>query len=360
MATISSMQSCQYECTIAPVNDKKWSVHNRVVSRLCFIILMMGKENYIGWYQITIVNLLFAIQQLIFAATLLWREMKRQTCVTVRPLWYAERVRAGRGVSVQPCGQASHPTPGSDRRMTGEQSVMPPPAAAGWAPAPSCSPSRWGSRPGLLQTARTNIPAAGCGTAAHRKRLLSVILSYWQKVSRYKATLMSLVFTLGLLQLETILSIRLFRSSILGMLSLHKKSDSTVFKRKSCKGRTQEKEERNMERMSCTHFLLLCACNNRVESNIVSITGKFMTVCAPQHVHIGLLETGVLQTRSNVTAIHTVAIKQTAPHSSLWTLTLIKQHIVPAVKNVQVKIKALSYLGTRSFPSTTETTKSFE
>lgn len=204
----------------------------------------------------------FSIQELIFAANLSWRALGKQTCGTARPLWYAKRVRAGREASVQPCGRASHPTPGSDRMMTGEPSVTPPPTAAGRAPLPSWSPSQWESHPGRLQTAHTNIPAAGCGTAAHRKRsqLAACDFTHWQTVSRCKTTLTSLlrmVFTLGLLQLETILSIRLFRSSILGMLNLHKKSDSTVFKRKSWEGRTQEKEERNMERMSCTHFLLL-------------------------------------------------------------------------------------------------------
>lgn len=45
---------------------------------------------------------------------------KNRISVTAHLLWYAERVQAGREVSVQLCGQASHLTPGSDRMMSGE------------------------------------------------------------------------------------------------------------------------------------------------------------------------------------------------------------------------------------------------
>lgn len=70
---------------------------------------------------------------------------------------------------------------------------------------------------------------------------------YWPMVSTCKTTLTSalwMFFTLGLLQLETILSILLFRSSILGMLNLYKKNNnSRLIKRKKehCKGKTVQK-----------------------------------------------------------------------------------------------------------------------
>lgn len=91
-----------------------------------------------------------------------------QTCETVHPPWYAECVQEGREDSLWWCAQVSCLTPGFDRTMSGERWVTPPPAAAGWVPPPSCLPSLWGSRPGLLQTARTGAPVGRCGTAAPR------------------------------------------------------------------------------------------------------------------------------------------------------------------------------------------------
>lgn len=93
----------------------------------------------------------------------------RHTSVTARLRWRAERAQAGTEVSGWPCERANHLMRSSDRTTTDEWSVTPPPAAGGSAPATSCRPSLWGSRLGSLRTARTNIPAAECGTATQNK-----------------------------------------------------------------------------------------------------------------------------------------------------------------------------------------------
>lgn len=145
--------------------------------------------------------------------------MQRPTSATARPPWCTVCAPAGRAASARPRGRGSRPTPGSDRTTSGGSPATPPPAAAGWAAPPSWCPSQWGNRPGPLRTARTNTPAAGCGTATHKTAASDTArLDSGHRNVRLQRSESRL--TLGLLQFVTIFSIRLFRSSMLGMLSL--------------------------------------------------------------------------------------------------------------------------------------------
>lgn len=92
------------------------------------------------------------------------------------------------------------------------------------------------------------------GRCQHKKKCITACDCHIQMLVFW------VVFTFGLLQFETIFSIRLFRSSILGMLNLGKKRQMGL-----------RKKNWNMNRKlhNCS---FVYSYNNRVDSNIVSIT----------------------------------------------------------------------------------------
>lgn len=101
----------------------------------------------------------------------------------------------------------------------------------------------------------------------------------WHHIPLYtQMPLHWVVSTFGLLQLETILSIRLFRSSILGMLNLCK-TEQMVWKKKNW--------NMNRELHSCSSVYNY---NNIGDSNIVSIGTVICTTCS---------WTGLAQTLTN-------------------------------------------------------------